>query len=428
MTSGSESLNSAGAQAGPARRPKEWVIVPAMAVLMGLQPVTTDLYLPALPALRADLQSTMAATQLTLSALLLSFGLSQLFMGPLADRHGRRPVLLLGLVIYAIATVASALAPSMAWLIVCRVVQGVGMAAALVCSRAMMRDLFEPHHGARVMARSLSGLGVIAFTGPIAGAVLVSLFGWRSTFVACAVYVAMAIALLVWQLPETLARRNLQATQFRPMLKTWRHITTHRAFVAWSLLIACTYGAIYTYLAGSAFVFLEVLGTSRLHYGMVLSATTLIYIVGTLYCHRWLQRNGPLRTVRRGARFSIAGALGLIVIVATGWKSPLAVLLCCSFITFGHAQHQPCAQAAVTGPFPASAGTASALAGFFMSTVAFAIGGWLGWAMNGTLAPVLLTQAFFALATAAVALSLVQRHGDVSGPHGAQAAAQPVSG
>jgi DHA1 family bicyclomycin/chloramphenicol resistance-like MFS transporter len=418
MTSTSETGSPASLRAA--------IVVPMLAVLLGLQPVTTDLYLPALPALRTDLAATMAQAQLTLSGLLLAFGIAQLFAGALADRHGRRPVLLGGLAVYAAATVASALAPSIGFLVACRALQGIGLAAAVVCARAVVRDLYEPQQGARVMARALSGLGIFALTGPPVGAVLVTTWGWRATFTACAVFAALAIAMVVLRLPETLRSPNREATRPAGLLRAWRTIAVHPAFVSWTLLISATYGMLYTFLAGSSFLFIEVMGSSRLGFGLALSCTTGAYIAGTLVCHRRLHRLGLQRTVRRGALMAVVGALALVVIVWGGWHSPLTVTAASMCLNFSHGHQQPCGQTAVTGPFPALAGTASALSGFVMSATAFGIGAWLGRAMDGTAAPVLLTQAAFALATAAVAFTLVRRHGAVGVAGVAGAAAGPA--
>ena len=109
-----------------------------LALLLGLQPITTDLYLPALPALTAGFGATLPQAQLTLTALLLAFGVAQLVCGPISDRWGRRPVLLWGLSIYVVASVASTLAPSMAWLIAARTLQGAAMGAAVMCARAIV--------------------------------------------------------------------------------------------------------------------------------------------------------------------------------------------------------------------------------------------------------------------------------------------------
>jgi MFS transporter, DHA1 family, multidrug resistance protein len=138
------------------------LVVLVLAMLLGIQPVTTDLYLPALPALTGSFSAPMSQAQLTLSALLLAFGTSQLVWGPLSDRFGRRPVLLIGLAAYWVAAIGSTLAPSMVQLIVWRTVQGAAMGAVVMCARALVRDLYQPQDGARVMSKGLSGLGVLA--------------------------------------------------------------------------------------------------------------------------------------------------------------------------------------------------------------------------------------------------------------------------
>ena len=180
--------------AGTARQhgvtPRQTVVVQphvaalALALLLGLQPVLTDLYLPALPLLARELSAPMSAAQLTMSALILAFGLSQLIWGPLADRFGRRPVLLVSLSLLVLASIGTTLATHISWLIFWRAAQGATMAAAVVCSRAMVRDLYEPHQGARVMSLGLSGLGVLAIAAPLLGGVLAMAWGWRSPLAA----------------------------------------------------------------------------------------------------------------------------------------------------------------------------------------------------------------------------------------------------
>ncbi|MDP3825293.1 MAG: MFS transporter, partial [Polaromonas sp.] len=146
------------------------LIVLVLSLLLGIQPITTDLYLPALPALTEGFAAPMAQAQLTLTGLLLAFGISQLFWGPLSDRFGRRPILLWGLGAYVLAAIGAALAPSMALLISWRIVQGAAMGAAVMCARAIVRDLYTPLAGARAMSRGLSGLGVIAcLSAPLGG-------------------------------------------------------------------------------------------------------------------------------------------------------------------------------------------------------------------------------------------------------------------
>ena len=124
-----------------------------IALLLGLQPIATDVYLPALPLLTSALQAPMALAQLTMSALILAFGLAQLAWGPVADRYGRRPVLLAGLSLYAVSGLGSALAPNVEVLVVWRALQGAALASAVVCARAMVRDLHPLSDGDRETVR-----------------------------------------------------------------------------------------------------------------------------------------------------------------------------------------------------------------------------------------------------------------------------------
>ncbi len=380
----------------------------ALALLLGLQPATTDIYLPALPALTHELGAPMARVQLTLSALILAFGLAQLFWGPVADRVGRRPVLLTGLVLYTVASVGSTLAGSIEVLIVWRVLQGASMAAAVVCARAMLRDLYEPQQGAKVMSLGLSGLGVIAITGPVVGGLAAAAGGWRAALAVVAVFGAATLAFVLWRLPETLAHKNPRATALRPLLANWARIARHPTFVAWTLLVSFTYGGLYVILAGSAFVYIDVLGLSPRAYGLALACGSASYMVGTFVCRRWVPAHGMAGAVARAAFFSLGGgALGAALALA-GVHQVWAVLLPQCMFAFGHGIYQPCGQAGAVGPFPQAAGAASALAGFVLALVAFAIGLWLGRALNGTLLPYALALAFWSVLAAGVAWTLVQ--------------------
>ncbi len=387
------------------------LVAGTLALLLGLQPVTTDLYLPAFPLLARELEASMASAQLTMSALMLAFGIAQLVWGPIADRVGRRPVLLVGLALFTLASWGCTLAGSIDELIVWRTLQGAAMAAAVVCARAIVRDLYEPVEGARVMSLALTGLGLIALASPLSGGLVAQAFGWRGAL-ACVGVVAIATGLWVaWKLPETLPRPNPQATQPAVLWRTWRGIARHRVFVAWALLVACTYGGLFTLLAGSPFVYIDVLALSPAAYGLAMAAGSVAYIAGTLLCRRWITRFGLVGAVQRGALFTLAaGALGLAGAWA-GFGHWMAVLLPQCLFLFAHGLHQPCGQAGVVGPFPSQAGAAAALAGFLLALVAFGIGRWLGTALDGTTLPLMQGLAFWSAATCAVAWTLVRRLG-----------------
>jgi len=384
-----------------------WQIL-ALALLLGLQPVSTDLYLPALPALRAELGAPMAAAQLTLSALMICFGIGQLLLGPVSDRFGRRPVLLAGLSVYVVAAIAGAMAQSTTPLLLWRALQGLALAASVVGARSMLRDWFAPAEGTRMMARALGGLGLIAMLSPPLGGLLAGWLGWRSTLLATGVIGALTLAVLVARIPESLAKPDPSALQPRRIVANWRSLLAHPSFRAYTLLTCLAYATLYTFLASSAFVFIDVLGLSRQHYGLVVGGGALVYFIGTLLCRRWLQRLSVPQTVRRGAWFSFAGALGMGLAAWVFPPSVPALLIPHVFVMLGHGVLQPCSQAGSVGPFPRQAGAAAALSGFAVALVAFALGGWLGLSLDGTVRPMALTMMVMGLGAALCGWTLVQ--------------------
>lgn len=392
----------------------------ALALLMGLQPVLTDMYLPALPLLARDLNAPMSATQLTMAALILAFGLSQLVWGPVADRFGRRPVLLTSLVLLCVASVGATLATHIAALVGWRAAQGAALAAAVVCARAMVRDLYEPHEGARVMSIGLTGLGFLAVASPLVGGALANTAGWRGTLAAVALFCA-AVLLFVWRaLPETVPRRDPKALDGAHLLRNARSVASNPTFRAWALLVASTYGGLFTYLSASSFALIGVLGLSPAQYGIALASNSSVYIAGTFVCRRWLGRYGLVGAAQRGAWFTAAAAIGWAVIAfVPGLPHPmlLPLVIGCQWLhAFGHGVHQPCGQAGAIGPFPQSAGLASALAGCLLALTAFAIGLWLGRHLDGTLQPMARSIALWSALTAVIAWTLVRWHGQPAAP------------
>ena len=391
------------------------LIVLLLALLLGLQPVTTDLYLPALPAITQGFGSGMGQAQLTLTALLLAFGLSQLVWGPLSDRFGRRPILLWGMGAYTLASVACALAPDMAWLIAGRTVQGIAMGAGVMAARAVVRDLFQPLQGATVMSQGLTGLGIIACACAPLGGMLTDALGWRYALLALAVFGAATLALLAWRFEETLAQPDPHALSAGPLFRANLDILRNPVFLTWCALSASSYLGLFTFLASSSFVFVTFMGYSKTAYGFLMLSMSLSYIVGTFWCRWMLRRTSVHRTVGIAAILTITGGVGMAALAYAGqgqdWYGAWAVMVPMYIFMLGHGVHQPCGQSGAVAPFPHRAGTASALNGFLMMLGAFFMGGWLGTHMDRpvfALAHGLLLCAVF---ITFVAWTGVQRHG-----------------
>lgn len=397
------------------------LIVLVLSLLLGLQPVTTDLYLPALPALTQGFGAAMSQAQLTLTALLLAFGLSQL-VWPLSDRFGRRPVLLWGLVLYVVASMGSVFSASMDQLIVWRTLQGIAMGAGVVCARAIVRDLYAPAEGARIMSKGLTGLGVIACCCAPLGGLLAEYLGWRVALSALAVFGAATLGILALRFEETLATRNPRALEPITLLRTWWKILQNPTFWAFTLLSTTSYAGLFTFLAAGSFVFIRVLGLSKPAYGLVMLSMSLSYIVGTLICRRLLPRLGVRRTVALAGACTLTAGTTMGLLALSGVQHVAAIMAPFYLFMLAHGVHQPCGQSGAVSPFPQAAGAASALSGFMMMVAAFFMGGWLGRSLaaigqgQGSVLPLTNGVWFWSVLIAGTAWTLVQRHGELQAP------------
>ncbi len=375
-------------QALPSSRSQAMTVL-LLALLLGLQPVTTDLYLPALPALTQGFGASMVQAQLTLTALLLAFGTSQLFWGPLSDKWGRRPVLLGGIAVYVGAAIACALAPGIETLIAARTLQGVAMGACVMAARAVIRDLYEPVQGAKVMSQALSGLGAIACTCVPVGGFLTDLLGWRWALTSLVVFAAATGALIYFFFEESLVQRNPKALQAKVLWASIKHIVRHPTFQAYSALSTASFAGLFTFLATSSFVFTQSMGLSKTVYGLLMFSMSLSYIIGTFIC-RWLLLRISVQTcVFAASWISLLAGLIIVFVAYVGpgqaWFGAWAVMVPVNIFLLAHGVHQPCGQSGCIAPFPEMAGTASALNGFSMMLVAFGMGTWIGTHMSDPL-------------------------------------------
>ena len=391
-------------------------VVLALSLLLGIQPITTDLYLPALPAITSGFGASLSQAQLTLTGMLLAFGCSQMAWGPLSDRFGRRPILLAGLGLYTLAALGSAISSNMAALVVWRVLQGAAMGAVVMAGRAIVRDLYPPEQGARVLSKALSGLGLIAaFSAPVGGWVA-SQWGWRAALGVPAVFGVLTLALLALRFRETVAQPNPHALRPTVLWRTWGDILSNPVFWTYSLLATASYAGLFTFLGASSFVFIDVLGVSRVAYGWMLFTMASSYLAGTFLCRRLLPRLGVQRTVWLGGFISLGSASVLALLPHVGLTHPLGILLPYCVFMVGHGIHQPCGQSGAVGPFPHAAGAASALSGMLMMFAAFGMGSWLGWRMDGTVYPLTHGIWFWAACIAFTVWVLVPRFGSPRTP------------
>lgn len=366
-----------------------WLITSSMM----LQPLSTDVYLASLPHLTAYFSATPAAVQQTLSMFVVGFGTAQLISGPLSDRYGRRPVMVGGLAIYLIASIACALAPSLYLLVSGRFVQGVGCCTAVVVTRAIIRDSYAPTDGTRMFAKASSLMSLVPLLGPVLGSYLQVAYGWRASF---GVHILFC-AILLWAswcwLVETNRHKNPDATRIAGLSRNYARIAASPAFWAYTLPGALSYASIFVFISGASLVLIRVLGVPTEYYGYCHAFSIFGYLGGTIICRRLLTRIGLVRTLTVGAALSLAGGLGFLGLVLAGvlhWS----VVLACMFLTMAaHGINNPCAQMGCVAPFQKQAGAAAGLMGFVSMMAALLAGTWIGASFDGTLLPLALASA-----------------------------------
>lgn len=362
-----------------------------------LQPLSTDLYLASLPHLATDFGVTPAAVQQTLSLFVIGFGVAQLISGPLSDRFGRRPVVLGGLAIYIAASLACALAPSLNLLVAGRFVQAIGCCTAAVVARALIRDVYAPAEGAKMLAKASSLLSLAPIFGPVLGSYLQVWFGWRAAFI-FHTFFSLVLAAAAWHwLEETNRHLNPYATRLVALSAIYRRIASADFFWAYALPGALSYAAIFTFISGSSFILIRVLGVPTDLYGYCFAFGVTGYLLGTILCRRLLSRIGLARSVMIGASVSLASGLVFLALTMLGIEHWTVVVGSLFLTMLAHGINFPCAQSGAVAPFPREAGAAAGLLGFFTMVAGFLTGNWIGMSHNGTLLPLASTSAVIGL-------------------------------
>ena len=387
-----------------------------LTTLVALGPLSTDLYLPALPGLTQTFATDVAQVQLTLSIFLVGFAVAQPFYGPLSDRYGRRPLMLFGMGLYLIASLACMLAQSIETLIVARFFQALGACAGPVLGRAIVRDVYGPLQAARVLAYISGAMAIAPMIGPFFGGWLTVWFGWRANFAALALFSIVQLVVVFAMLGESNAHRDPAATQPRRILGNFRALLSARGYLGYLLCASFSYASLFSFISGSSFVLIQIYGLSLQWFGASFGLVVTGYICGTLITARFTLRLGPARMVMMGA---ILGALAGTLLAALALlevRSVWAILLPMTAVLVAAGLIMPNAFGGALAPYPKMAGAASSLMGFVQMTLAAAVGIVVGHAFNGTAIPMTGAIALCGWAVLASYFLLVRRSGSEPSP------------
>ena len=373
-------------------RPGSFALTLLLAMLTGLGPLSVDMYLASLPSIGRLLNAPTSQVQLTISAYLVGFAIAQVFYGPLSDRHGRRPVLIVALGIYLLATLACALAFSIETLIAARFLQAVGGSGASVLARAVVRDMYEGTRIGRELARMAAIMALAPLVAPLIGGVLETGFGWRSNFVVLFIFCAVAWVMVWFLLPETVRQRAPEPVSVASTLRSYRRFLGDSGFVIHLGIATCCLCGLFAWISSAAFVIQDVYGLSPLAFGLAFAAGSSGYMVGTTIAAHFVMRWGGGLTMGLGCAAMALGGLVMVVLLAVTPYGAFGVIAAIGLYMIGMGMTLAQAQAGALLPFPDRAGAASSLLGFTTQTLSAVVGAILGHTLGSTAWPLAIAM------------------------------------
>ncbi|MGY1601454.1 multidrug effflux MFS transporter [Geodermatophilus sp. SYSU D00815] len=375
------------AQTTPAPRPLGTArLALVLGAFVAVGPLTIDMYLPALPALRSDLGTTSAGVQLTLTGTLVGLAVGQLVVGPWSDALGRRKPLLAGVALHVVASLLVLVAPDLATLAVLRVLQGVGTAAAGVVALAVVRDLFDGRRAATMLSRLFLVMGVAPVLAPTLGGEVLRFTSWRGVFAVLALYGVVLLVVGALALPETLPPARRRSGGVAGTVRTYGVLLRDRAYVGLVVVAGLTMAALFTYVSGSSFVYQRQFGLDEQEFGLLFGAGAVWLIAATQLNPLLLRRWSPAQVLLTA---TVAGALGgaaLLVLSATGAGGLPAVVAPLWAILFAAGLGLPNAPALALSRYGDAAGSAAALLGAVQFGVGAAVSPLVGLLGNDALA------------------------------------------
>lgn len=367
------------------------------ALLVALGPISMALYTPAMPQLVAVFGADVSTVKLTLTVYFLGFAAAQLVCGPMSDAWGRRPVVIGFTGFYLIGSIIAVFAPSIEWLLAARLVQGIGAAAGVAVSRAMVRDLFTGRESVQVM--NMIGLMLAAgpALSPTIGGITLDLFGWQAIFLVMVLYGLVVVAVFVTSVPETLAARNPASARPRGLVAGYLTLLKDRRFLRPAIIMACSVGSLYTLATILPFVLIDEAGLTPTEFGVGMLAQSGSFMLGSLVMNRLLASIDAHRLVPMGLALIVGGALLLPLLALLVEPGFLTVMGPVGLLAFGIPFVMPSMLTESLAPFPHIAGAAAALSGFLQ----------MGGGLLGSALAAIMGEPVLALATIVPVMALL---------------------
>ncbi|MGB8690659.1 MAG: multidrug effflux MFS transporter [Microcoleus sp.] len=375
-----------------------------LGILAALPPLSIDMALPAFPTIATSLDTSPAAVGLTLSLFMVGYATSQLAFGPFSDRYGRKPALLIGCGLFALAGAGCAMAPSINALLAWRFFQGAGAGAGMTLMLAIVRDLFE-NAAARAQLSYVNLVMTVApMIAPTIGGGLLAIAGWRVIYGLLAVGGLVLLLTVALGLSESIKSRDLNAIKPRRFIKNYVSVLSNRICLSYALVNALSFGCMFAYVAGSPLVMLKVLGLSTTTYGLLFALTAFGIMAGSFL-------NGQLNTrgissaglLSFGLVLAATSAVALVIVSGSGVAQVMTLMPLLILNTFGYGLIAPNAIHHALEPVPEITGVAAALVGFLRMLAGAIASALIGFLFDGhTAFAMSAVMALFAIASLAI--------------------------
>ncbi len=345
--------------------PAPLALVPLLTVMAALGPFTLNVVLPAIPRMADRFQVEVGHVQLLLSAFLIGMAVSQLLLGTLSDRFGRKPVILGGLVLTLAGSLAATFADSVDSLIAARVVQSLGASSGLVIGRAIVRDLFAQKDAAGILSVITMGMVVAPMLAPTVGGLIDDHFGWRVIFAVIAVLSVAMTVLVAALLPETRPPEAHKGQSGGEILRDAAHLLREKRFLSYAGTVVFATAGFFAFVGGAPHIIVSLMERPASEYGLWFVLTSFVYMGGNACTKRYVGRVGPDKLILIGAWLSVVSGVMLLAVALLGWvTSPVWFFLPLLPMTFANGLQLPSAVAGTVSVNPQVAGSASGLTGF----------------------------------------------------------------
>ncbi|SIN84898.1 Bcr/CflA family multidrug efflux MFS transporter [Salinivibrio sp. ES.052] len=378
-----------------------WLLILVLGAIAALTPLAIDMYLPAMPAIAADLNAPSSAVKSTLVAYTAGFAIGQLFHGPISDSYGRKPVMLAGVALFFICAVISAMAQDIDVLTFVRATQGFAGAAAAVIIQALVRDMFEREEFARTMSFITLVMTIAPLAAPMIGGYLLIWFDWRAIFWVLAAWACFVTLCIIFRIPETLPRENRPPMRIGASLRNYARMLKTPFAVGMIFCSGFSFAGMFSFLTAGSFVYIDYYGVSAQMFGYLFALNIVCLIVMTFINGRLVRKMGSHWMLRLGLGLQLAAGIAIAVFqwLDVGlWGTVVPVMMYVGVISTIGSNSMACLLAC----YPQMAGTASSLAG----TMRFGIGSLVGagvavasdgtpWGMVGAIALCAILSAAF---------------------------------